>query len=223
MSGADNYHAWIMDLCRPYVSGRSAEVGAGTGTFTRLLAQAGLPEVKAFEPAETLFPALKERVAGLSSIEAINGLFPRHDPGYRGFFDTVFYINVLEHIPDDAEELSSTYESLVPGGKLVVFVPALSWLYGSHDREVGHCRRYHKRQLIALAEAAGYRMRLARYFDLPGILPWFVLFRLLKTRMQGGQVDLYDRFAVPLVRRMESLITPPIGKNLLLIAQKPKT
>lgn len=221
MAAADHYHAWILDLCRPYLRGRAAEVGAGTGTFTRLLADTPLTQVTAFEPAENLFRVLQERVSAAPNIEPRNALFPRHGEAEREAFETIFYINVLEHIPDHEAELHSAFEALTPGGRLAVFAPALSWLYGSHDREVGHCRRYHRAGLVQLAQQQGFEVLLARYFDFPGILPWFILFRVFKTRMQGGQVDLYDRWAVPVIRRLEAWAPPPIGKNLLLIAEKP--
>ena len=51
-------------------------------------------------------------------------------------------------------------------------------------------------------------------------LPWLLMYRILKLRLQSGHADLYDRIAVPIVRRIEALVAPPIGKNLLVVAER---
>ncbi len=125
-----------------------------------------------------------------------------------------------EYIGKDLEELQFVRETLKSGGTICIFVPALSWLYSELDREVGHFRRYHKKQLVSLVKSAGFEITRVKYFDMLGILPWYVVFVLMKQKISGSNVSLYDRYAVPLVRWFESAVTPPIGKNLLLVAKK---
>ena len=60
----------------------------------------------------------------------------------------------------------------------------------------------------------------ARYFDIAGVLPWYVNFVLLRNTMGKGSVALYDKVAVPIMKRVESVLRPPLGKNVLLIARK---
>lgn len=102
-----------------------------------------------------------------------------------------------------------------------MFVPALAWLFSAHDREIGHFRRYTKVGLRNVVVDAGFTIVKARYFDAFGIVPWYVNFVLLRNSLSSKSVDLYDRIAVPVLRAIESAITPPIGKNLLLVARKP--
>jgi SAM-dependent methyltransferase len=135
-------------------------------------------------------------------------------------FDSVVYVNVLEHIEDDRAELALAHRALRPGGHLLVYVPALSFLYSDLDRSVGHFRRYQKKQLVGLARQSGFTVVSARYFDMLGILPWFVVYVLLKKTIRPGDVSLYDRLVVPVMRSLEGIIAPPIGKNLLLIGRK---
>jgi len=40
------------------------------------------------------------------------------------------------------------------------------------------------------------------------------------TAMEAGAVHLYDRLAVPIIRRAETLISPPVGKNLFAVVEK---
>ena len=59
----------------------------------------------------------------------------------------------------------------------------------------------------------------ARYFDIAGVIPWYVNFVLLKNEISGGSVTLYDRLVVPVMRKIERVLPVPIGKNVLLIAK----
>ena len=134
--------------------------------------------------------------------------------------DSVLYINVLEHIEDDRAELLNAYRALPAGGCLLLFVPALPQLYSEVDRSMGHFRRYYKKELIQRVKEAGFEVENARYFDLAGIIPWYVNFVLLKNTFSAGSVALYDKVVVPSMRLFEKLITLPIGKNILLVARK---
>jgi hypothetical protein len=61
----------------------------------------------------------------------------------------------------------------------------------------------------------------SRWFDVAGIIPWFIRYRLFRSdSMPAGQVALFDRIAVPILSRLEALASPPTGKNVLLVAQK---
>jgi len=218
MSFARNYHKWILEEFRPYLGSSTAEVGAGTGGFSSLLLEAPIKSLKAFEPSPNMYPQLLRALNHDPRAEAINGFFCCSGAGER--YDSILYVNVLEHIEDDVSELARAREALEPAGHLLIFVPALSWLYSEFDRQVGHFRRYTKNGLIELAQGAGLRVVKARYFDMAGIVPWFINFVLLKHSMRGGSVSLYDNLVVPLMRRAEGMVTPPIGKNVLLVAQR---
>ena len=122
--------------------------------------------------------------------------------------------------PKDAEELALVHKALKPGGYALIFVPALSFLYSPLDKQLGHYRRYHKPGLSALARSAGFTLKKVKYFDIAGVLPWYLAYVLLKRPMSAGPVGLYDSLIIPVTRALEAVIPPPFGKNLLLIAQK---
>jgi SAM-dependent methyltransferase len=218
MSFAANYHRWIVAELEPFLSGRVAEVGAGIGNVSQLLLASGIDRLDAFEPSAKMCAELQANLADDSRAKAINAFFG--DPEVSDIYDTIAYINVLEHIEDDQAELIRARNALNGGGHLLIFVPALSWLYSPLDREVGHFRRYTKRGLESIVSTAGLEIVRSRYFDLAGVLPWYVNFVLLKRPIGGGSVALYDRIAVPIMRKVESWLPMPIGKNVLLVARK---
>lgn len=223
MSFAQKYHEWIASLFSGFLGKKVAEVGAGSGNFSKLILREPIEELVAIEPSKNMYELLRKNMAHDSRVEAHNAFFTDVSPRYIGHFDSVVYVNVLEHVEDDAGELARMYESLRPGGHVCIFVPALSWLYSEHDASIGHFRRYHKAPLIALLKSAGFEIVRVRYFDVLGILPWLVLlkWKWLKGDPTSGNISFYDTYIVPVSRMLETLITPPIGKNLIAVGRKP--
>ena len=216
---ATNYYRWIIDEFKPYIGQSVAEVGAGTGNFSELLMDY-IERLVAFEPSENMYPILKERFAKNPKVKTINNTFYSECSKFEGCFDSIVYVNVLEHIENDEQELSNVYKTLRHGGHALIFVPALSFLYCDLDKNLGHFRRYHKKDLANLVQHIGFNIRKVKYFDLAGIIPWYISFVLLKRSLTRGKVSLYDKAIVPLLQKVERIITPPVGKNLLLVIQK---
>ena len=101
----------------------------------------------------------------------------------------------------------------------MIFVPALPWLYSEFDKSIGHFRRYTLNGLNDIVSKAGYTVLKIHYFDMLGVILWYLNFTLLKRTLNNSKVALNDRVAVPVSQHLEKLMLPPIGKNLLLIAQ----
>jgi SAM-dependent methyltransferase len=222
MNFAERYHRWILDEFRAFLGPRVGEVGAGTGAFSELLLQEpGLGQLIAIEPSARMHDLLVQRLARDARAITHCGFFEDVAAHNEGALDALLYVNVLEHIEDDRVELAHAYRALRPGGHLCVFVPALSWLYSRFDASLGHYRRYHKDELLALLRSSGFQIAQARYFDMVGILPWLLVMRLLRQTLAGGQVRTYDRWVVPVIRRFEAAISAPLGKNVIAVARKP--
>jgi len=220
MSSAPQYHAWILRELAPYLGKKIAEIGAGSGTFSSLLAELQGNELLAVEPSQEMYPLLVERLSAHAHARCTQAFFADISEQYRGYFDSIVYINVLEHIKDDEDELRHAYKALKNGGTLCVFVPALGWLFGEHDRSVGHQRRYDKLPMHDLLEKTGFEVVMIRYFDIVGVLPWLISMRLMNRRLSSGNAAFYDTAIVPLMSKLEAFVHPPIGKNLIAIAKK---
>jgi SAM-dependent methyltransferase len=226
MSLARNYHRWILDLFAPHIGRRVVEVGAGTGSFSELLLARGPESLTLVEPSAGMHRLLVERLGAVRTSARVrihNDTFARvaRRVAEEERPDSVIYVNVLEHVEDDEAELRLVADALAPGGRVLIFVPAFRWLYGSFDRLVGHHRRYTRRGLAAKCERAGFHVVKAVYFDAAGVLPWWLKYRVLRSeKMEPAAVKFYDDFCVPVVRRVEALVPPPLGKNVLLVAEK---
>lgn len=220
MSFAQNYHTWILETFAPFMGDRVAEVGAGAGNISSMLLAAPLKELVAVEPSEGMFRLLSERIGNDERVVRKRGVFAEVCGEYAGHFDSVLYINVLEHIKDDATELRHAGTALKKGGHVCIFVPALSWLYSEFDASIGHYRRYHKPELHKLMEDAGFEVIQLRYFDVAGVLPWFLFLKLLRKRLDPKNTERYDTYVIPYLKMLETRITVPFGKNLIAVGRK---
>ena len=220
MSFARNYHQWILEEFMPYIGEEVAEVGAGVGNFSDYLLNSTAKCITAFEPSDNMYPSLESKFSENSAVTPVNAFFEDKVRDHTEQFDSVCYVNVLEHIEYDREALEAAYESLRPGGHVLIFVPALSFLYSNLDKDLGHYRRYSREGLAAVAEAAGFRVNKIHYVDIVGIIPWYIVFVLMKKTMVGSSVSTYDSWVVPVVKKLEQMIRPFMGKNLLLVGQK---
>ena len=224
MDFAVAYHRWILELMKPSLGRHIVEVGAGTGSFSELLLTTKPRSLGMVEPS-AMFGALRSGLrsqATSSTLTFYHDVFANvaSDIHRNGPPDSIVYVNVLEHIEDDVEELRIVRATLEMGGRIFVFVPAMPLLYSKFDRHIGHFRRYRRDELRTKLETAGFRVNELRWFDLPGILPWLLKYRLAGSlTMESGAVQLYDKLAVPLIRPIENLVRPPVGKNLFAVAE----
>jgi SAM-dependent methyltransferase len=221
MGDMPNYNNWIVEQFEAQLLGKAAEIGAGLGTIAELL-QPHVSSLDLIEPTPVLAERLQAKFArdDRCSVEA-QTLESWIETSADGTYDTLVMVNVLEHIEDDRAAARGLFKALRPGGKLLVFVPALPFLYSELDRIYGHFRRYRRQELKLCVESAGFRIEKLRYFDITGVLPWWLLNTLMgKTSFHQPSLTFYDKLFVPPTKLIESVLPPPLGKNLILIASK---
>ena len=194
-------------------------MGAGHGTLTdRLLA--GGRTVTATDISPRCVSVLEDRYAGTSGVTVLRA--DVDDAAGLGQFDAVVLVNVLEHIGDDVRALRALEEALLPGGHLVLYVPAFEALYSDFDRRIGHHRRYHAAQLRDLVTKAGLEVVDLRHVNLIGAVAWWILAtKLRQTPTKRWSALTFDRLFVPVISRVERRWPPPFGQSLLCVARKP--
>ena len=97
--------------------GRHLDFGAGDGTLTRLMIEAGFPTA-AYEPAPERRAVLDRQLAGLAGFLGADA--EAHAP-----YDAVLMAEVIEHVLDQDLDavLSTIHAFLKPGGRLVITTP----------------------------------------------------------------------------------------------------
>jgi SAM-dependent methyltransferase len=221
MARAHNYYRWILRKWAPYIRGAVLEVGAGTGNFSAHLIRATAGAVTLLEPSDALVAQLKARFATAHNVDVEHGVLRDIEPRRASTFDVVVSVNVLEHIDDDVDALRAVHRLLRPAGVVLLFVPALPFLYGSLDRAFGHVRRYTKASMARALDAAGFSPARVQYVNALGVLPWLVAGRILRrTTLAPESVALADRTLVPLTALLERWVAPPLGQSVMVVAWK---
>ena len=222
MVSAENYYRWILQRFSPYLGRHIIEVGSGVGTLADLVFRSALPDTLVLvEPASNLFPILRQRFDQEARISLVHGYADAIPSTVMA--DCIILVNVLEHVEDTPAFLSLLLSRLLPGGRLLVLVPAGPALFGSLDRAFGHHRRYTRATLIASLQSSGFSVPSMEYFNLPGIVSWFIAGKILrKTTLSRRDVLFYDRWVVPWISALEAHWVPPFGQSLIAVAEKPR-
>ena len=138
-------------------------VGAGQGSFTRLLEDRGFRVVSA-DVSPLAVDVLASRVHGEAFLADLTEL-----PFADASFDAVVAGEVLEHIEDDAKALSEAARVLRPGGVAAISVPAHPEWFGPSDRWAGHVRRYTRATLARAISEAGLTLERMTAVGFPGL------------------------------------------------------
>ncbi len=219
---AERWKQYWASHIRHYLIGDVLEVGAGIGANTRRLLGQPVRRWVCLEPDPRLAERLEETVRrnGLAGqCEVLVGQLK--DLTAAAMFDAILYIDVLEHIAKDADELAGAAARLRPGGRLVVLAPAHPFLFTPFDAAVGHYRRYSKGSLAACGPSALALERVV-YLDSCGLLASLGNRLLLRQRMPTPrQVAAWDRLLVPASRWLDPITGYRLGKSVLAVWRQP--
>lgn len=219
MEKVRRYNDWIHEQVRPFLGRRILEAGAGIGNITRKLL--GRELVIASDVSEGHLQTLRTRFVGSPRLRIIPLDLDRcgADALAGERIDTVLCLNVLEHVGDDARALRFFRELLVPGGRLVLLVPACPSLYSRIDAGLEHHRRYGRAELCSKMEEAGFRVERIGFLNLLGAVGWFVNGKILRRKMlPKNQLAFFD-LLVPFLR-FERRLRIPFGLSLLAVGRK---
>jgi SAM-dependent methyltransferase len=220
---ADKYNRWVAEQFEGHMGPRILEVGCGIGN----LSERWVPGAEAFlgiDPEADCIQKCNSRFAG----DLARAHFEHDYVGAPKWVerwsehkpDTIVAVNVLEHIRDDLDALRG-FRQILSGSaraRLCLFVPAFEFAFSSFDRQYGHFRRYSKETLRDKLLDAGFVLEELRYFNIIGLVGWWYNFVLMRRReAASGAVGLFDSVVVPIARRLEGMVPPPLGNSVVAV------
>lgn len=208
---AFHWKRYWSSLIAPYVSGNVLEVGAGIGANTAALTQFPHHGCTSLEPGAAL--AARIRIRGPRHRKIVGTLVDVDES-----FDTILYIDVLEHIENDRAELMQAAANLTRGGHVMALSPAHAALDTSFDKAIGHFRRYSKESLAEAASSSGLRPVKLQYLDSAGLRA-SAANRLVSSTPSPSewQILAWDRCLAPVSRLLDPVLRYSVGKSILAV------
>jgi len=215
---ARHWKAYWSGIVSQYVGSRVLDVGAGAGATIRQLHNRQQEKWLALEPdARLAEQILHDQAAGIVSGNVEVRVGTISELRSCEMFDTILYIDVLEHIADDRSELQKAAHRLAAGGNLVVLGPAHQSLFSAFDATIGHFRRYDRKSLLNLTPS-GLKPCCVMYLDCVGLLASMWNRLVLKaSNPSSRQIQLWDNWMVPVSRFIDRLVMYNIGKSILVV------
>ena len=212
---ARNLKNYYGSLLRPYFGQRVLEAGAGLGATTLTLYDQKVIEWVCLEPDKGFYQLLEKRIHRKelpAACKAIHGTLTNLDPS--DMYDTIIYIDVVEHIENDKAETQAAFRHLKPGGKLIILSPAHQWLFTPFDRAIGHFRRYSRASLSKIGPDDCVEVKII-YLDSAGMLLSLANKLLLQQSMPTvKQILFWDQWIIPISKILDRILFFRLGKSV---------
>lgn len=221
----DLYAHTKYDILESYLAGqrnlRILNAGCGSGDLSRRLGDLG-HTVLGIDPEPSYIALALRNSASASHTNCSFQVCSIEEFSGTGNFDCVIATDVLEHIEDDHTAYAKMVSLVKPGGLVLITVPAGQWLFGYHDEQLGHFRRYSHKTLRALVSPL-CDIRAVRYFGFSLIPVCLVFSRWLRRPYPVAEAgDKGKRpvgaFVLRSLMKLDKRLPLPVGTSLLLKA-----
>lgn len=217
-----NYNNFVFNLIKPYLGERLLELGSGIGNISKFLVSIKKEVILSDYNKEYLEilknkfiynPYVKILKIDLNDFSDFNKLKEEN-------IDTVIAINVLEHIENDLRVLENLKNIIKNQGKLILLVPAHKILFSNFDKELGHFRRYSKKELVDKLNANGFYIENLKYINFLSAIGWFFVYKLLKRKHFSIVGLRILNLIIPIIILIEKYIKFGFGLSIFVVAKK---
>ncbi len=221
---ADHFNKWMYQSIKPFLSGNILEIGSGIGNISSFLIKDNL-NVALSDTDEYYIETLKFKFQGIINLIGIYHIDLSHPDFqlkyvmHREKYDTIFLLNVLEHISDDKEAIQNCNYLLKPSGQLIILTPAYPFLYSRLDKELGHYRRYTLSRLKKIFQNNMFINLNGFYFNSLGIFAWLYSKILNFKTIPSKEMKVFNKL-VPLSRFLDRISFRTIGLSVIVVGNK---
>jgi len=222
---ADRFNRWMYGQFKHQLKGEILEIGSGIGNISQLVIEEG-NSITLSDYNEEYCENLKKKfsqhnnVREVISIDLLDLGFQNKYSSYKEMFDSIFLLNVIEHIENDQLAVKNCNYLLKPGGHLILLAPAYSWLYCTFDKQLGHYRRYSLKQLKDLLKKEGFSILSGSYFNFTGVAGWLLFGKIMNKKMlSSGEMSAFNKI-VPLAKVVDKLLGKTTGLSIIVTGIK---
>jgi hypothetical protein len=210
------WRKYIYLLIKKYISNNTLEVGAGIGSFTKNY-QKKIKSITLSETDKSNFNLLLEKFKNKNNIKIINSFTKQINEN----FNTILYLNVLEHIEKDTEEINQALKKLKTNGYLIILVPAHNELYSKFDKAIGHIKRY-KTDFFKSLKLNNAEVVELYYLDCLGYFLYYLnkMFFKEETYPTKLKIFIWDKLFTPFSVILDKFSNYKFGKNVLCVIKK---
>ena len=223
ISSATKFNHWLYETVEPFCNGKILEIGSGVGNisdfFLKDKKNIHLSDIR-YNYRSILGEKFNVASNNVLDIDIAHSDFNTTYSALLSSFDSVFALNVVEHIKNDDLAIKNMLSLLKPGGRMTILVPAYQALYNDIDLSLEHFRRYNKKSLTTLMGKYA-PVSKAFYFNATGILAWWISGKILRHKtIPASEMRLYNTF-VPVFRIIDKVVMKKIGLSVICVIQKP--
>ena len=216
---ATHWKTYFSRIIRPYLKGTVLEAGAGIGGTTTLLNDGSSSKWVLMEPDAGLSKILQQKIES-KDLPSNTSLQTGTIDDIAGKYDTILYIDVMEHIEADKIEMHKAASRLNEGGHIVILSPAFPLLYSPFDKAIGHYRRY-TRETISRISPDGLQLVHNRYYDSVGFFASLMNKLIFRQHYPTlSQVMFWDKWMIPVSTIMDKIILHSFGKSIISVWEK---
>ncbi|WP_440647973.1 methyltransferase domain-containing protein [Candidatus Pelagibacter sp. HIMB1521] len=210
---AKNFRNYQWSLFGNFVKKNILEVGPGNCVFLKEYYPIS-NKIHLYEPSGKIREKLKERTKKFKRVKILNK--------YNTLkYDTIIYLDVLEHIEKDKKEILNAYKKLKKNGFLIISVPAFQYLFTDYDKKIGHYRRYDKKMFKEILFDLNIKNYNTSYFDSIGyFLILFSKFLNFSDKVNLESSIKFWNIMIPLSKILDIFLKLFIGKSLMVIIKK---
>jgi 2-polyprenyl-3-methyl-5-hydroxy-6-metoxy-1,4-benzoquinol methylase len=224
IENAGRFNHWMYQTIQPFLQGNILEIGSGIGNISAFFLTDN--SIITLSDTDTFYiQRLKSKFHSFQNLKGVL-LIDIQDPSFettydsmKGQYDSIFLLNVLEHVADDNAALKNCRFLLKPGGTMLILTPAYSILYSSLDKALGHYRRYTRSRLNSLLQANNLVPKKNFYFNALGIVAWFYGKALRLKKIPATEMGLFNK-ATPLAKFIDKIMFGKIGLSVLIVGEK---
>ena len=225
ISSATNFNKWMSDIVKKRAKGKILEIGSGIGNISQFFV-ANKTNIHLSEINLEYVSYLKKKYAqelGQENIFELNLVSSEFDIKYAHLFnnfDTIFALNVIEHIEDHKTALVNCKKLLKVGGIIIILVPAYQLLYNTFDTNLAHFRRYTRKKIETIFLESEISVKESFYFNFFGIFGWFLFGTIFRQKtIPENSMGIFDKL-VFMTKNLDLIFSRIMGLSVVCIGNK---